>query len=248
MTAPPMFPGFDGLMILSRREGVDIRPTLLRVLTDLYVQARTHSAEEARQFVELTSRLIDEVDDATRAAVRARLAIYPGTPVISRQSSASHPHAPTSAYRYPPGFRRRSRCPPPRSRTPSEAEQRLASNLTMQPADAAEISEMFFRAAASERALILHNLPETPLRASARIPAGRAKQAIQTLEMAAYASDVENFALEIGEALILPAKVAAQVVNDPGGEPLACAVKALDMPAPPSSACCCSSSRNSALP
>src|SRR6201984_542380 len=81
MTAPPLFPGFDGLMTLSRREGVDIRPTLLRVLTDLYVQARAHSDEEARQFIELTSRLIDQVDDATRAAVRARLAVYPGTPI-----------------------------------------------------------------------------------------------------------------------------------------------------------------------
>src|ERR1700674_3660389 len=80
MTIPAFFPGFDGLMTLSRREGVDIRPTLLRVLTDLYVQANTHSGEEERQFVELTSRLIDQVDDATRAAVRARLAIYPGTP------------------------------------------------------------------------------------------------------------------------------------------------------------------------
>src|SRR5215470_1785173 len=81
MTAAPLFPGFDGLMMLSRREGVDIRPTLLRVLTDLYVQTSKHSADEARQFVELTSRLIDEVDDATRAVVRARLAIYPETPV-----------------------------------------------------------------------------------------------------------------------------------------------------------------------
>src|SRR5579859_2540208 len=81
MTTPPLFPGFDGLMTLSRREGVDIRPTLLRVLTDLYVQAIMHSEEEARQFVELTSRLIDQVDDATRAAVRARLAVYPGTPI-----------------------------------------------------------------------------------------------------------------------------------------------------------------------
>src|SRR5205823_11884271 len=86
MTTSPLFPGFDGLMTLSRREGVDIRPTLLRVLTDLYVQANAHSAEEERQFVELTSRLIDQVDDATRAAVRARLAIYPGTPVeVSRK-------------------------------------------------------------------------------------------------------------------------------------------------------------------
>jgi hypothetical protein len=72
-----MFPGFDGLLMLSRRDGVDIRPTLLRVLTDLYVQTSTHSVEEERHFVELTSRLIDHVDDATRAVVRARLSIYP---------------------------------------------------------------------------------------------------------------------------------------------------------------------------
>src|SRR5271163_2600591 len=80
MTTPPLFSGFDGLMNLSHREGVDIRPTLLRVLADLYVQTTTHSEQEARQFVELTSRLIDQVDDATRAAVRARLAVYPATP------------------------------------------------------------------------------------------------------------------------------------------------------------------------
>src|ERR1700744_5225970 len=80
MTPRPLFSGFDGLMDLSRREGVDIRPTLLRVLADLYVQTSTHTDEEARQFVELTSRLIDQVDDATRAAVRARLALYPATP------------------------------------------------------------------------------------------------------------------------------------------------------------------------
>src|SRR5664280_2131271 len=97
MTRPPLFPGFDGLMTLSRREGVDIRPTLLRVLTDLYVQASAHSDDEARQFV-------------------AALPLKP----------------------------------------PSEAQLRMASNLSMQPKDAAEINDMFFRANASERVLILH--------------------------------------------------------------------------------------------
>jgi len=93
MTATPLFPGFDGLMTLSRREGVDIRPTLLRVLTDLYVQASVHSDDEERQFVELTSRLIDQVDDATRAAVRARLAIYPATPAeIMDKLGLRRPH------------------------------------------------------------------------------------------------------------------------------------------------------------
>jgi hypothetical protein len=229
MTTTPLFPGFDGLMTLSRREGVDIRPTLLRVLTDLYVQANAHSGEEERQFVELTSRLIDQVDDATRAAVRARLAIYPGTPAEVSRKLGLTPLTPDRrvplAYDIPAS---------PSAAAPvkalSEAQLRMASNLSMQPKDAAEINDMFFRASAGERALILHDLPKTPLRASARIPPARAARAIETLEMAAFAADVENFTLELGETLILPSRVAAQVVNDPGGEPLACATKALNMP------------------
>ena len=47
--------------------------------------------------------------------------------------------------------------------------------------------------------------------------------------MAAFAEDLDNFTLELGEALILPSRIAADVVNDPGGEPLACAMRALEM-------------------
>jgi hypothetical protein len=229
MTTIPPFPGLDGLMTLSRREGVDIRPTLLRVLTDLYVQASKHSTDEERQFVELTSRLIDQVDDATRAAVRARLAIYPNAPAETLRKLGLKPvnpeHGVPVAKQIP--------LPPVAAMQPSplsEAQLRMQANLSMQPNDAAEIHDMFFRATASERALILHNLAETPLRAAPRIPAARASRAVETLEMAAFAADVENFTLEIGETLILSARVAAQVVNDPGGEPLACAARALDMP------------------
>jgi hypothetical protein len=229
MTKPPFFPGFDGLMTLSRREGVDIRPTLLRVLTDLYVQTSAHSDDEARQFVELTSRLIDEVDDATRAAVRARLAIYPGTPAEILKKLGLKPASPDQRMPLAARIPAQPLAEPP-IKAPSEAQLRMASNLSMQPKDAAEINELFFRASASERALILHNLADTPLRASARIPAARAARAVETLEMAAFAADIENFTLELGETLILPARVATQVVNDPGGEPLACAARALDMP------------------
>ncbi|MBP0109939.1 DUF2336 domain-containing protein [Bradyrhizobium vignae] len=226
-----LFPGFDGLMTLSRREGVDVRPTLLRVLTDLYVQTSTHSDDEQRQFVELATRLIDQVDDATRAAVKARLAVYPQTPVpilqklglVATQEGRriplageipAPPHAPAAA------------------RAPSEAEQRMASNMAMQPKEAAEIHDMFFRAGASERALILHNLAQTPLKAAPRIPTARAKRAIQILEMAAIAGDAENFTFELGDSLILPSRVAAQIVDDAGGEALAVAARALDMPSP----------------
>ena len=228
MTTTPLFPSLDGLMTLSRREGVDIRPTLLRVLTDLYVQAGKHSSDEERQFVELTSRLIDQVDDATRAAVRARLAIYPNAPAETLRKLGlkplSHENSVPVAREIPPPV------VPAQPSPLSDAQLRMQANLSMQPKDAAEIHDMFFRASASERALILHNLAETPLRASARIPAGRAARAVETLEMAAFATDLENFTLEIGETLILPARVAAQVVNDLGGEPLACAARALAMP------------------
>ncbi|MHC2436856.1 DUF2336 domain-containing protein [Bradyrhizobium sp. USDA 4451] len=215
-------------MTLSRREGVDIRPTLLRVLTDLYVQASAHSADEERQFVELTSRLIDEVDDATRAAVRARLAIYPATPARImdklglRRAEPGQPE-PAAAPIAPPAP---SALP---ARIPTEAELRMAASLAMRPNDAAEISDMFFAANAKERAQILHNLQETPLKAAARIPAARAARAIHILEMAAFAEDVDNFTRELGEALILPSRIAADVVSDPGGEPLACAMRALEV-------------------
>ncbi|MGX1108878.1 MULTISPECIES: DUF2336 domain-containing protein [Bradyrhizobium] len=215
-------------MTLSRREGVDIRPTLLRVLTDLYVQASAHSADEERQFVELTTRLIDEVDDATRAAVRARLAIYPATPALIMDKLGLRrvgPDQPTPAATPIPA-------PSPSAlpaKIPTEAELRMAASLAMRPNDAAEISDMFFAASTKERAQILHNLQETPLKAAARIPAARAARAIHILEMAAFAEDLDNFTLELGEALILPSRIAADVVNDPGGEPLACAMRALDV-------------------
>jgi hypothetical protein len=215
-------------MTLSRREGVDIRPTLLRVLTDLYVQTSAHTADEERQFVELTSRLIDQVDDATRAVVRARLSIYPGTPEPIMKQLGLRPSSPDLRVPLAHGIPVEPPAPSP-VRPPTEAQLRMTA-LSMQPQDAAEISAMFFAAAAGERALILHNLSEAPLKPAARIPAARMARAIETLEMAAFAADIENFTLELGEALILPARIAAQVVGDPSGEPLACAVKALGMP------------------
>jgi Uncharacterised protein conserved in bacteria (DUF2336) len=231
MTRPPLFPGFDGLLTLSRREGVDIRPTLLRVLTDLYVQASTHSTDEARHFIELTSRLIDEVDDATRAAVRARLAVYPGTPLEVLRKLGLRPVDPN----LPVPLAEKIAAPSPASevsRVLADVPATTANNLAMQPKDAAEIHDMFFRASGSERVSILQRLASTPLKAAPRIPDKLTKRAIETLEMAAFAADVENFTLEVSESLILPMRLAAQIVDDAGGEPMAVAMRALSMPGP----------------
>src|SRR5215471_4039337 len=77
--------GLESLLNLDR-EGVDIRPTLLRVITDQYLQTAVHTPDEERQFTELALRLIDETEVATRAAVAKRLAHHPSAPraVISR--------------------------------------------------------------------------------------------------------------------------------------------------------------------
>ena len=82
------YPPLDGLVDLACRDGVDIRPTLLRVLTDLYVQKPTHSADEETQYVELALGLIEAADASTRAAVRASLSAYPVAPAAILQKLA----------------------------------------------------------------------------------------------------------------------------------------------------------------
>lgn len=80
MAASSSVPPIEGLFDLACRSGVDIRPTLLRVLTDIYVQKPAHSAEEKTQYAELASRLLDHVDDATRRSIASRLSGHPDTP------------------------------------------------------------------------------------------------------------------------------------------------------------------------
>jgi uncharacterized protein (DUF2336 family) len=227
MSTAPLFPSFDGLMNLSKHEGVDIRPTLLRVLTDLYVQAAKHTEAERRQFSELASRLIDGVDDATRAAIRARLAVCSDTPeaIAEKLGLAS----PARAQQLIPAPADESSAPPVHDdRTASHTAS--PARLAIRPADAAEIEGMFAAAKGLERVRILQNLDGAPLVPAVRPGPRRSARAVETLEMAAYASDIESFALELSSVLLLPPNAAGRIVGDPGGEPIACACKAVGMP------------------
>lgn len=244
MTAPLMFHGFDGLMTLSRREGVDIRPTLLRVLTDLYVQTNDHTHDEERQFAELASRLLDEVDDATRAAVRARLAIYPRTPreiawKLQLRHTADEPAAAPRTNRaqqedaswLDPASDLEIVSAPEAEIAPTMAAPTVAPPpMSMQPDDAAKLIEMFLAAGSSQRSQILHGLTDMPLKPSTPVDPRRALRARAILEQAAMAADSARFVDELADALILTSRVAEQIVNEPGGEPLACALKVLGMP------------------
>src|ERR1043165_6935465 len=87
-----IFPKLEGLDSLARRDGVDIRPPLLRVLPAFFVQKPSHTSEKERHYTELALRLIDSVDLPTRATVAKKLGPYPATPpLLARRLSARAP-------------------------------------------------------------------------------------------------------------------------------------------------------------
>ena len=93
-------------------DGVDIRPTLLRVMTDLYVQKPPHTEQEEQHFTKLALRLIDLVDAKTRAIVANKIAGYPTAPAAVRQRLLKELislQAPDPAYAESPSARRRRR-------------------------------------------------------------------------------------------------------------------------------------------
>src|SRR5258708_33457863 len=77
---PPTFASLEGLLDHRQRDGFDIRPTLLRVLTDLYLQKPTHPPDDERYYTELALRLINSTDGPARAAVAEPLASHPAPP------------------------------------------------------------------------------------------------------------------------------------------------------------------------
>ncbi len=78
---PQNFLGLGGLADLGARSGMDMRPTLLRVLTDLYVHRLSHTPDEERHYTELALRMLEVVDVPTRIAAAKRFARYPSPPL-----------------------------------------------------------------------------------------------------------------------------------------------------------------------
>jgi hypothetical protein len=52
---------------LGACDRIELRPALLRVLTDLYLQRPAHTSEDERCYCELALRLIDATDRSARA-------------------------------------------------------------------------------------------------------------------------------------------------------------------------------------
>jgi hypothetical protein len=198
------YPTLDGLVDLACRDGVDVRPTLLRVVTDLYVQKPTHSTDETTRYVELALGLIESVDDATRAAVAASLAGYAAAPaaVLARLGR-------TAAAEVTPG---------------AEVANATAST------ESDDLIELFFTATSEDRRLILFNLDAAAM-SSVHLPSPAAAAVIAKLETAALQRNSREFSRTLARALRIPLDLAERVARDPSGEPIVVAARSLGMKA-----------------
>ena len=239
------FFGFDGLTDLSRRSGIDMRPTLLRVLTDLYVHRLSHSADEERHYTELALRMLEAVDVPTRAAVAKRFAQYQKPPLRVLQWLArdlpvvvaelgGHPllQAPGSTPRRSGGVDARAAVSPaaasPAAVTPLGEEM-----PTRQPAEsidaptASELNELFFTATADERRLILLNLHVIDPHPMLRGQVVTGSSLGQELEAAVLTGKREHFAARLAKALRISHEQARRIGSDELGEPVLVAAKTL---------------------
>ena len=218
-------PNLNGLVELARRKGVDIQPTLLRVMTDLYVQKPMHSAEEDRQFTELALRLIDVVDEPTRAVMTERIARPPRRARGCSASSAGRPD---------------------RAERAVAAEPPTAERTADRRSPAYELSELFFSAGAQERRLILANLPYALIRPAPAIAPAAGRDAARRLEVAALDQDSEAFAQELERTISIDRGLARRLIDDPAGEPIVVVAMVLAMPAEVLQRICSASTRPSA--
>ena len=243
-----IFPKLDGLDSLARRDGVDIRPTLVRVLTDLYVQKPTHTSEEERRYTELVLRLIDSVDLATRATVARKIANYAGAPpaiarrlardVIevadpvlrrSRVLTAAELDAVARDFGMKHAAAILSRRDPeavaPKAE-PAAPARPAAPTHVVHDVDLG-LAELFFSADTAERRMLLTSL------GSADAERPQSFEPIETnraLETAALGRDLSGFAKTLESALGIPHDQAERIAADASGEALLVAAKALAMP------------------
>ncbi|MEA2946967.1 MAG: hypothetical protein QOI40_2297 [Alphaproteobacteria bacterium] len=246
MSKPPAeFAGLEDLLDLGHGEGIDMRPTLLRVLTDLYLQRRTHTPEDERYYTELALRLIDATDVAQRAALAARLASYPSAPreVLLRLAhdtievaAAILEHSPCltpadlAAIANERGAAHADIIATRPAAASPAAQARAAGGRTSARAEASELSELFYAAGAAERRLILINLDYAVL---APLPplSGMPRPDVWRLESAALQHNTETVMRELEHTLGLARAQTRRIVSDELGEPIVVAAKAMNLPA-----------------
>jgi len=249
-------PGLEGLFDLDRK-GVDIRPTLLRVLTDQYLRTSVHTPDEERHYTKLAMRLIDETDIATRAAVAARLAPHACAPrAIMLQLARDVIEVAEPVLLHSPCLtpadcevisrergasyaemiaRREWPAADPAPPAPAEpvAAPETDADATVAASDddanARELCELFFAASSAERRLILLGLDYADWPADEPVVALQ-RADIWRLETAALRHHTATLERELERALGISHRQSRRIVEDELGEPIVVAGKAMNLP------------------
>ena len=244
----PVLARLQGLLELDQR-GVEVRPILLRVLTDEYVSSPRHTLYEQQQYQELATALLSQSDVATRAAIAARLAHYPAAPralvlqlardlpeiaePILKHSWCLTPSdcaaiASERGARHVELIAERGTSPLPiESAAPPPA---LPTRRASAPVpDASDLCEQFFGAASSERRLILLMLDYLPA-VTPTAACNLQRSDILRIEAAALAHNTAAVARELEHALAITGHLARRIVDDELGEPFVVAAKAMTLP------------------
>jgi hypothetical protein len=243
-----IFPKLEGLDSLARRDGVDIRPTLVRVLTDLYVQKPSHTSEEERHYTELALRLIDSVDLQTRVTIAKKLGPYAGAPpAVARRLARDVIDVADPILRHTQvltiaeldaiarDFGINHAVVIAARREPEKAlqtadRQAPAKSATEDCAGGAGdigLAELFFSVESAERRTLLISLASDTEQPQSVQPV----ETNRALEAAALGRDRAGFTKILENALGLTHEQAERMVADRWGEPLLIAAKALAMPA-----------------
>ncbi len=236
MAAQNLF-GLEGLTDFGLRNSVDVRSTLLRVLTDLYVHRLAHTPDEERHYTELALRLLEAVDVPTRIAVAKRLAGYRTAPARVLQWLTENVADVAGELRarslltggVDPAVPHPAVMPAVEDATLRQGERFTDAPHVVDRTTAGVLNELFFTANAQERRLILLNFDVV-----APVPAGRVGVSFdpsvgRRFEAAALAGNNEEFAQLLARALRISREQARRMARDELGEPVAVAGKALGL-------------------
>lgn len=207
--------GLDHLARMEMPGNLNTRPTLLRVLTELYVEKPTHTAEEERHYTELALGLLDTADVGSRIAVAQRLAQYSSPPprVVERLAREM----------------KNSGGPPLWPAVSTFRDGRVADRAPIGTDVATELNELFFAASSEERRLILLSLDVIVPLSIKPTEYSREDSLGRRLEAAVLSRNREAFAQELAQALQISRLQARRIVDDELGEPIITAAKALNI-------------------
>lgn len=213
--------GFDRLADLALRRDAELRPTLLRVLTDLYVQRLAHSREDEQRFTELALPLLETVDPATRAEIARRLKRHLSPPARVMAFLAGGANDITAPKQPEPLVSVAT------TRQGEDSADAGAASLIGDEALAADLDQQFFAADAEARRLILRNVPVVAPDAGGEVARRADAATAERLEAAVLTRNLEEFARLLASSLRISLDQAHRIARDDLGEPLVVAARAL---------------------